>query len=235
MANNAHPSSLLLTRTQADAARFVAQLDAGLLETTEIIVAPLLRIEEVTVAIDLDGVSGVIFSSAKAVGFAPEGAERAAYCVGAVTAEAAQARGWRVQHVAETADDLVAALDAAGPLVHLSGRHQRGDIAERLTARGTACTRQVLYDQLLQPLDPAAQRVLEGDKPVIVPLFSPRIAGQFAREARQLTQAHVVAISPAVAQALGPGRPAALHIAAAPTGIEMRRGVEKLLREASLP
>ncbi len=235
MANNAHPSSLLLTRTQADAARFVAQLDAGLLATTEIVIAPLLRIEGVDGAVDLDGASAVIFSSAKAVGFAPVGAGRRAYCVGAVTAEAAEAKGWRVQQVAQTADDLVAALDAAGPLVHLSGRHQRGDIAERLTARGIPCTRQVLYDQPLQPLDPAAQRVLEGDKPVIVPLFSPRIAGQFAKEARDLTQAHVLAISPAVAEAFGAGRPAALRIAAEPTGIEMRRGVEKLLRETSLP
>ena len=84
-------------------------------------------------------------------------------------------------------------------------------------------------------LSEEAQRLLEGDQPVIVPLFSPRIAGQFAREARRLTQAHVLAISPAVAEALSPGRPAALHVSAAPTGIEMRRGVEKLLRHASLP
>ena len=93
----------------------------------------------------------------------------------------------------------------------------------------------MIYDQHLEPLAFEAQQLLEGDKPVIVPLFSPRIAGQFASQARHLAQAHLIAISAAAAQPLQGMRPAALHIAAAPTGREMRLGVENLLREASLP
>lgn len=239
MANNAHPSrhtaSLLLTRAQADATRFVAALDPTVLSLADICIAPLLRIEAVGAAVDLTDIGAVIFTSAKAVEFAPEGEGRAAYCVGAMTAGAANAKGWRVNLTAETAEDLLSAIETTAPLTHLSGRHQRGDIAQRLTERGVPCTRQVIYDQHLQPFDAKAQRVLEGDKPVIVPLFSPRIAGQFAQQACSLAQVHVMAISPAVGQALGDRTPAAAHIAAAPTGIEMRRGVEKLLRQTSLP
>lgn len=239
MANNAHPSrqmtSLLLTRAQADARRFVDTLDPDVVAQTQVVVAPLLRIEAVDAPIEMDADTGVIFTSAKAVGFAAMGAGRAAYCVGAMTAQAATAKGWQVRLTAETADALVATITANAPLIHLAGRHQRGDIAKRLTAKGLICRRAVIYDQHLQPLSDTAQEVLDGDKPVIVPLFSPRIAGQFADQARNLTQAHLLAISAAAAQALDGKTPASLHIAAAPTAQEMRRGVEKLLQQTSLP
>lgn len=239
MANNAHTSpttaSLLLTRAQEDAERFVAELDPALLAAVDICIAPLLRIEAAGSATDLPDTDDVIFTSAKAVEIAPQGQGRVAYCVGAMTAGAATANGWQVKLIAETAEDLLSAIETTKPLTHLSGRHQRGDIAERLTNRGVSCRRQVIYDQHLQPLSDAAQQMLEGDKPVIVPLFSPRIAGHFAQQARSLRQVHVMAISPAAAQALGDRTLTAVHVAMAPTGFEMRRGVENLLQRASLP
>ncbi|WP_432817290.1 uroporphyrinogen-III synthase [Sulfitobacter sp. JB4-11] len=239
MANNVHHSgnrpSLLITRAREDAVAFVAELPKEVIAQTDILIAPLLRIEGSGVLPDLAGVQGVIFTSAKGVESAPPGAGREAHCVGEKTAQAARAQGWKVCLTAQTAEELLARITATGPLVHLAGHHQRGDIADILTVRGTPCQRHVVYQQHLEPLSAAAHRMLEGDKPVVVPLFSPRTAGQFAAQARSVAQVHVLAISTAAAEALGACTPATVHIAAAPTGIEMRRGVEKLLYQASLP
>jgi uroporphyrinogen-III synthase len=237
MANNAQNpiATLLMTRDSADAARFVAALDPEALKRTQVIVSPLLRIAAVGDRPDLTGTAGVILTSAKAVGFAPPGAGRPAYCVGLRTAEAAGAAGWDVRQIAETAEHLLEEISADGPLVHLAGRHQRGDIAQRLTARGLSCRREVIYDQHLLPLTEEARHLLQGDVPVIVPLFSPRTARQFADQAPDVRMARVLAISAATAAALGTLDPAQVQIATAPTADQMRLGVEKLLRQATLP
>ncbi|MEM7519734.1 MAG: uroporphyrinogen-III synthase, partial [Pseudomonadota bacterium] len=64
----------------------------------------------------------------------------------------------------------------------------------------------------------------------LVPLFSPRTAAQFAQEVSAAQHVHVIAISAAVARALGGAVTSKVHIAAAPTGEEMVRAIEFLLR-----
>jgi hypothetical protein len=83
------------------------------------------------------------------------------------------------------ADALVARLGgtARPALVHLRGRHQRGDVAERLGPRATIRAAHVVYDQVALP----ARRGLcrgAGARPLIVPLFSPRSADLFAEAAQ---------------------------------------------------
>ena len=239
MANNAQRRQtrpvLLMTRSKTDSQRFVDSLNLDLCAQATVIMAPLIAIVPTENSADLQEGEGAIFSSSHGVAFAPEGAGRVAHCVGRRTGEAATAAGWQVRHVAQTADELVATIAAEGPLVHLSGKHHRGDISERLQSKGIPCRRRILYDQVLQALTQTAQDALLGEQPVIVPLFSPRTAAQLVQQARSWARAHVLAISEAVASELGGVSPAQMHIASAPTGSDMRRGVEMLLQKASLP
>lgn len=229
--------ALLITRPKGSAERFVAGLDQAVLRGVTICASPLLEIVPTKARVELDGVSGVIFSSAQGVAHAPGGNGRLAYCVGEKTAEQAQAHGWHVALVRQTAQALIDHLIAAlpnGPLVHLAGVHRRGDIAEHLQQAGLPVDVITLYEQVLRPLTQEAQKLLAGEAPVVVPLFSPRTAVQFARQADGTRQAHIVAISQSVADAVDGSRFASVYIAAEPTSKQMRRAVEMLLRRDSL-
>lgn len=189
-------------------------------------------------SIDANSVEGAIFSSRNGVLHGPAGQGRPAYCVGDTTAEAARQNGWQVRAVAQDADALVAALKAQPPqmpLVHFSGQHRRGDIAERLAGRGAEVTVVPVYDQALLPLTREAQDLLTSGAAVILPLFSPRTAQQFVTEAQETRHVRAIAMSDAVAVPLRDRPFAALHVLEAPTGSMMKRAVEMLLSGDSLP
>jgi uroporphyrinogen-III synthase len=115
------------------------------------------------------------------------------------------ARGWVAIQSGANADDLVAHFvsePVINRLFHLSGLHTRGDIAERLRAAGMTVEHVALYDQRLMTLSPEAVEVI-AQRDVIAPLFSPRTAAQFAKMAPRLTSTHVIALSQAVADAMG--------------------------------
>ncbi len=241
MANNALTSdvqpSLLLTRPRASAERFVASLDSALLKRANVCISPLIEIVEKDPVPDLGAYAGVIITSAHGVAFGPMGAGRSAYCVGETTAKAAQARGWRVKCQEQTADILAETIchkKVRGPLAHLAGAYRRGEMAERLAGTNIKVDVFTLYDQVLKSLSDEAQRMLSWELPVIVPLFSPRTAMQFAQEAIETRGVVVVAISPAAAEPLKDIEVGKIEIAAAPTGDEMRLSVEMLLRKDSL-
>ena len=241
MANNAETRrprpSLLLTRPRASADRFLQGLDPALLAGLPVCISPLMEIRPLEVDADPQEAAAVIFSSANGVRLAGRGGGMPVYCVGAQTAAVAQGCGWCVRQVAETAEALLALLLAerpTGPLLHLAGLHRRGEIAERLNDGGIPTRVVALYDQVLLPLSAEAQALLAGGDPVVVPLFSPRSAQQFAAEADPSSRAVILAMSAAVAGALGAPPGWKLHIAAAPTANEMARGVEMLLRGNSL-
>ncbi|TDE37156.1 uroporphyrinogen-III synthase [Antarcticimicrobium sediminis] len=236
--------TLLMTRPRAAAERFVARLAPDLRDRLRVIYAPLLDIVVLPDPVSLDGVRGVIFTSANGVaagvvaGVHPALPARTlpAYCVGDATAEAARRAGWTVNDCFETADALVAALGdrcPQGPLLHLRGVHARGDIAERLTAAGIKTRAQALYDQRLVALSDAAHRALRGDDPVIVPLFSPRTARQFADAARGPAPLYLAAISEAAAEPLVNMTHSALIVADRPDGAAMAAAVERLSDQAS--
>jgi uroporphyrinogen-III synthase len=198
------------------------------------VISPLLRIVPVGVAPDMAGAAAVIFTSQAGVeAFAALGgvASGAAWCVGDRTAQAARAEGFTVAGVAETAEALVAAVSGAGPLVHLHGKHTRGDVAERLRTRGVSVVAACVYDQVAQALSPQAEALLRAPGPVCVPLFSPRTAQLFHQALPSPLHAtlFLCAMSPAVAEAAA-GIPAeVLQIASAPTGSAMLKEVAKRL------
>ena len=230
--------ALILTRPEPGAGRFLSALSAEARAVVMPVLSPLMTIEPLDWSGEIGPEVAAIFTSANGVRFAPEGVGRRAFCVGAETARAAMARGWRAEQAGQTADALVDKLTAArgtAPLVHFAGVHRRGGIAERLVAAGCSARVVEVYDQRLHPLTEAALEALAG--PAIVPLFSPRTAEQFARETRSIALGHVhlVAMSAAVAQPLS-GKPVAgMRVADAPTREEMVLAVEKLCRHIRLP
>ncbi len=223
---------LILTRPAPNAYAFLDMIAPVLLARVTVLISPLLRISGTGTPVDMQGIDGVIFTSANGPAFAPEGGGRTAFCVGAKTTQAAEAKGWRAQMLGQTADELIEAVinkRPKGPLLHISGQHQRGDIARRLSDAGIKTTAVNVYDQTLLPLTPQAKSALTGGKPCIAPLFSPRTATQFARECDDLRHVIVIALSPAVADALGDKHPQQLLIADEPTANSMRLVLETVV------
>ncbi|WP_415922466.1 uroporphyrinogen-III synthase [Tateyamaria sp. SN6-1] len=193
-----------MTRPLAAAQRFVADLPDTISTLLHPIYSPLLRIVPTDQPAHVADDEAVIFTSANGVRFAPEGGGRRAFCVGAATAAAAQARGWHAVQAGETADTLVDTMRAdmpPEPLVHLSGVHTRGDIVRRLRAAGARIRHIPVYDQVRCDLTEEAHRALAGEAPTLIPLFSPRTADQFFANDPVLRHAVVLALSPAVADA----------------------------------
>ena len=214
--------TLLLTRPRPAAERFAGELQAVTGPFAEVIVSPVLQIVPSGAFPDIPHTASVAFTSENAVAIA-EGRlapGRRAYCVGDRTAEAARQAGFDAISAGGDADDLAALLAAqppAGEVVHLSGAHQRGDLAERLAAAGLAARRETVYDQAPAPLSRAARGALAGPRPVLLPLFSPRSAVLASAEA-QVARAPLLlaALSPTVAAAWTGPEPAATATAAHP-------------------
>ncbi|UWR26348.1 uroporphyrinogen-III synthase [Sulfitobacter sp. S223] len=229
--------TLLLTRPADSAKAFAASLNSSALSRVRLLIAPLMEISSTGLTPSIAKTRGVIFTSANGVVHAPKGNGRPAFCVGVQTTEKAIAKGWAAQRVGNTAQELIATLLADppdGPLLHLSGCHTRGDIAETLTAAGIATERVMIYEQKLLGLDAAARSALEG--PCIVPVFSPRSAMQLAKEAHgQLEKACIVALSEAVAAPLAGEKSHNLTVLPAPQAAIMRQTVENLCLNLSLP
>lgn len=215
--------TLLLTRPRPASERFAR----GLTGVT-IVIAPLMEIVPNGCSVDLNGVDGLILTSEAAVGFLPP-STLPAYCVGPRTARAARAAGLRAEVAGLNADGLVASLTGSVPqgrLLHVHGTQARGDIAARLTAAGLNVAEIAAYDQRRLPPSDAFMKALTQPR-LIVPLFSPRSAMIFAEAAPALrADTRLVALSAAVAEALPAEMQSQIHVAATPTGKDMRISLE---------
>jgi uroporphyrinogen-III synthase len=231
------PTTLLLTRPRNSAQAFISSLDARALAVVEVVIAPLMEISATDAVVNLEAETAVIFTSANGVSHAPEGQGRTAYCVGAQTTFVANERGWLAQQAGETAVELIEALKIIRPdipLVHLGGAHTRGSIARNLAQVGLETRHIALYTQRLLPFDAEAITALGGR--CILPVFSPRTAEQLVREGHgQLRNAHIVALSPAVAAPLSGENTAQLIILPTPQAVYMQKAVENLCLTLSLP
>ncbi len=155
---------MLMTRPRAASDRFLCSLPDDLRNATRVCVSPLLRIEHLANTPDLEGATGVIFSSAHGVAATlPPVAPVAAYCVGRATTARAHERGWHALYAGRNARELVASLTQnppPGSLVHLRGVHGTGDIAASLRAAGLRVSETIIYDQKALPLSPEATAAL---------------------------------------------------------------------------
>ncbi|KQI70121.1 hypothetical protein AN189_01615 [Loktanella sp. 3ANDIMAR09] len=207
---------LIISRPAPKGASFVAQLTAMLDRQPGVIMAPAFDIVPTGAPVPENG--AVIFTSANAVGFAPHGMGRTAWCVGQATAHEAQAQGYRTQVAEGDAAALIALILSqrpTGPLWHLAGAHRRGDVGETLREAGLTCETVVLYRQVPLPPPDRLLHAAAGNVPLIAPVFSPRSADILALPDR-IAPLFVVAMSDAVAAAVSVHRPDRVVVAAAP-------------------
>ena len=222
----AEARTLILTRTRDQSEAFARALEARLPGRYRPLIAPLLEIVPVGAPLALDGLQGLLFTSANGVAaFVARSSERGlpALCVGAMTAAAAREAGF----VARSADGDVAALaDLAaathrpgqGAFLHVRGRHAAGDLAGRLAGRGIEVRAAEIYDQAARPLDPSVAALLRHGGATVA-IFSPRSARLLADALRpgDLGGAITVALSPAADAPLARLGPARRIVAAEPT------------------
>ncbi len=221
---------LLLTRPAAASQRFWEQLPAELRSQVNPVFSPLLKIEPLVQELDISTCDAVIFTSSNGVNIASRSTalRKMAYCVGERTTEQARALGWRATCLGRTADELVASLskeEAPKVLLHLHGRHTRGNIVARLRAAGHSCAGMEIYDQQARELTAEAKDCLEDGQLCLVPLFSPRSSQQFVYECAEPKHVYFVALSTAVAEPLNSLGYRGLKIAQMPDVMSMIKSV----------
>ncbi|PIE11001.1 MAG: uroporphyrinogen-III synthase [Rhodobacterales bacterium] len=198
--------ALLLTRPKGGSARVLRAVELSLGREVPHVVSPLLDIVDLPVTADLSAIP-ILTSEQGARRAGGLGYQGRAYCVGDRTAAMARAQGMRPISAGGTSDDLVKMIRAAAPetpLIHIRGRHTRGDVVERLRMAGLPASDAVAYEQIARPLSRAARALLESGSRVVAPVFSPRSAELLAKEiAGPHPDLRIVAISENAANAFG--------------------------------
>ena len=217
---------LLLTRPRAAAQRFAAQVGLQI----ETLIAPLLQIDLLDIAPQTDDLRGIILTSENGALAAGRiaGLPRPAWCVGARTAQAAKDQGFAPLSADGNADDLIALIllrHESGPLLHLHGEHVRGDIAQRLITAGVAARSIPAYSQTSRALAPEAVAAFAGQRPIVLPLFSPRTVTILAEYGPFNAPLHIVPISAVVADVARMLHPASTVLSDAPDADAMVRAV----------
>jgi uroporphyrinogen-III synthase len=230
---------LLVTRPAADSAALAELLRA---QGHETIIDPMLEVRPLdTAAPSLDGVVGLLFTSANGVrAFAAISDRRdlAVYAVGDRTAEAARLSGFGA---IESADGDVEALarliaercrPADGALLHVSGTVRAGNLAETLSAQGFTVHHAALYEAVAATAiaEPARAAIQDGALDGAL-FFSPRTAAHFveliagAELGESARRLQAWCLSKPVAEALAPLRLAGIHIAAEPTQASLLKAI----------
>ena len=221
---------VLLTRPQEDAEKFAERLrERG----HEMLSAPLLSVRfHDGPPLALDGVQGVLVTSANGVRALARRTERRdlpVYAVGPQTAQEAQSAGFA--RVENARGDVVALAEALprwaraeqGVLLHATGAEGAGRLASVLAAKGYAVNTAILYDVAAAiALPEPAARALRGGSLDAALFFSPRSAKVFkdcilaAGLAGPCARLIAVCISQATAKALSPLSFAEIRVAAHP-------------------
>lgn len=196
---------IVITRPKAQADSFAQDLRGVFGAELPVLIAPLMRIDPITPA-DVGQPDHVIFTSVNGVAQAGRfdlgGAT--AWCVGDQTAAAASALGLTVRNAKGTSADLIAMIRAARPvgqIVHLRGAHATGNIAKALTEAGLPCRSVVVYAQVDTDPPPDLLLALKSDRPLIIPVFSPRSAELLPATRPVCAPVTLIAMSEAVARA----------------------------------
>lgn len=215
-------ATLLLVRPAARSAEFLALCEARAGRRIPAVISPVMRIVPEGAIPDLAAYRTVVLTSASAVGRLAEDsllAGRRVATVGEATAALARRHGADAACLGEDVEDFLRGALPEAPAIHCRGAHTRGDLARRLGELGVPCDEAVIYDQVSEPLTPAARQLLGGNAPVILPLFSPRSAALASRASPITAPMIIPAISRATAQAWsGPG---VIRVAEEPTAESM--------------
>lgn len=221
---------LLMTRPLAASRRFAEAIDG-----VRVILSPMIRIVERDPPGDLSAMDALVFTSANAVtalsGRMPGNGMRA-YCVGPRTADAARAAGFDAVSADGDVNRLAAMLRRAGKdarMLYLRGNVVAADLPGLLGDDGPELEQHVIYDQEDLPLTQEAEDALFGATPVLLPMFSPRIAHRLGEMLPRHAPVLAAAISDSVADAFGQRKARLMIVAAAPNGEEMVTAVKALV------
>ncbi len=234
--------SILMIRPIVQGRAFAERLRERSGNRLRILFSPLVAIEEVPSAFDLEGRQGILFTSPNAVAaFAGRTADRTleALCVGPGTHEAARAAGFPAVRNEESPGSVTGLAELAAKRSGASGRpflYPRGervahDLAGRLARRGVSVESVILYRQAPLPLTEEARAALVSG-PLCVPVFSAYGASRLAREVGDAAPANLVCpcISEQAARPLAALRNAAVAVSAAPDGDAMQDLILKTAR-----
>lgn len=206
----------------------------------QIVISPLMQ----TILVDgkVPVGTGVIFTSETAVAaFCNVSAERGltAWCVGPRTAEAAAQAGFPTRTGPGNASELLQMIRAQnpnGPLIWPRGEHVAFDIGNGLNSAGIETVSVILYRQDAIPLTDEAINILQGDNPVLLPVFSPRSAQLLMPWLQDRTAPlFVAAISQNAADAIRDAAPDRLRISEKPDAEGVLNALGKLITESSAP
>ncbi len=196
--------TLILTRPQELADRFALALgDIG----ADVSVAPMQRISAVPdLPMPSDQEILIVTSGAGAqlAGSMWDLTGFRAYVVGARAATTLSDQGVTILGQAATAPKLIAQIkqdNPAQPLHYLRGQFVSADIENALNMAGIETHSTVIYRQVTLPVPQKLRAALQGDKPLVLPLFSARssvILGDASAEHGATCDLHLVAISAAV-------------------------------------
>ena len=190
MAPQSRAYPILLTRPAAQSARFAMALQQRFVGVN-ILIAPLIEAVFLQPFVARRDWAGVIFTSetgamsARRIATDGTALPELAFCVGDQTARMASDLGFRT--VSAQGDGLalaamIKAQGGAGPFLYLHGAHVRVDLGDILNSAGIETVSAVSYDQTAQPLTPEAVQILQGEGPVITPVFSARTGQLLAAE-----------------------------------------------------
>ncbi|WP_417278579.1 uroporphyrinogen-III synthase [Celeribacter sp.] len=175
-------SPVLITRPKEDAKRLALALEA-LGPDVRCILAPVMEIVALPFECADRNFDHLVLTSRHAVSAAAPFRGMPTYCVGKATREAAMAQGHDVRDVFSNADELVANLSGhgVGHVLHLRGRHTRGEIAKRLSLAGLETYSCVVYEQNPRQWSAPERQAIQAEMSLIVPLYSPRSASLTAK------------------------------------------------------
>lgn len=179
------PPIVLITRPDDAAQRLARMLRQRWTPAPDIVVSPVMRLRVLANALTLDGVRALIFTSRTGVEIFAQLSPRRdlpCYVVGRATQAEAERQGLSAVCAGGDGEELCTYLTSSGlrgPFLHLHGDHVAGDVAGRLRAAGLTLREEVIYSQQAQALTPAAMSGLNGMRPILLPLFSPRSARLF--------------------------------------------------------
>jgi uroporphyrinogen-III synthase len=200
MVRQSHPT-YLLTRPAAASERFARDL------VGHVVISPLMQTEFLRPEVPALPFAAVVFSSETGVEAARKletDLPRRAYCVGRRTAAAARAIG--CEAVSAEGDvtalaEMILARESRGAILIVRPEIVAGDLEARLRGAGLQAVSIVAYRQQALTLSQEAERLLTSERPVFLPLFSPRSAKLFCGEFRRIAGTaplFIAAISPAV-------------------------------------
>ena len=196
---------LVLTRPEEASRRFLAAVETCMGAPVAHILSPAIEIEDVAHGPIPKDTKSVILTSEQAALRARGAGARAgmkAWCVGDRTAEVARREGFAAVSAGGDVEALIAAILEAqpdSPLAHIRGEQTTGDVSARLTKAGLITHDLEVYRQKDCTLSPEIFEALAGGETLVVPLFSPRSAEAFLRQAKPTAPLRVIAMSQAVA------------------------------------